>query len=310
MNIAIFYIAILIGQSNRQVKVEKKPDLSPSSELMIKDVAALNNLAFYRKGAYKQPLKALLPYGMLATKKWLQAKGMSVHAIDNAVKTETLLLLTSGVYSQYTRSLTWEGVVSSMQRIEMDTGDSWPKVTVGGLTAMALSGFSQYLELNSNSSIHLYSQTKLPAWLSRLTLPLTFQAHITGKLWVEGLLENQTYIKQHQWAQELPPLYFSCPEKAILELLMDVPNHLSFEHADELMQGLVNLSPRKLNGLLTACKNIKVKRLFFWLAERHGHPWLSKLPVANYDLGSGKRVIAKAGKLNTKYLMTVPSSMA
>ena len=50
------------------------------------------------KGAYKQSLKALLPYGMLATKKWLAAQGMSAHAIDNAVKTETLLLLARGVY--------------------------------------------------------------------------------------------------------------------------------------------------------------------------------------------------------------------
>ena len=61
------------------------------------------------KGDYKKSLKALLPYGMLATKKWLAEQGLSAHAIDTAVKTETLLLLATGVYSQYSRSLSWEG---------------------------------------------------------------------------------------------------------------------------------------------------------------------------------------------------------
>ena len=72
---------------------------------------------------------------------------------------------------------------------------------------------------------------------------------------------------------ELPPVYFSCPEKAILELLMDLPDRVTFEHADELMQGLVNLSPRKLDTLLKACKSVKAKRLFFWMAKRQAYPW-------------------------------------
>ena len=96
----------------------------------------------------------------------------------------------------------------------------------------------------------------------------------------------------------------------MLELLVDLPNAVTFEHANELMQGLVNLSPRKLDALLKACKSVKVKRLFFWLAKRQSYPWFSKLNVADYDLGSGKRVVAKGGKLDTDYLITVPSHMA
>ncbi|MFT6876181.1 MAG: hypothetical protein ACJAZF_002298 [Granulosicoccus sp.] len=41
----------------------------------------------------------LLPYGMLATKKWLAEQGLSVHALDNAVEAESLLLLATSVYS-------------------------------------------------------------------------------------------------------------------------------------------------------------------------------------------------------------------
>ena len=95
-----------------------------------------------------------------------------------------------------------------------------------------------------------------------------------------------------------------------LPALESVLTAVTFEHADELMQGLVNSSPRKLDTLLKACKSVKVKRLFFWLAKRHGYPWYDKLNSARYDLGSGKRVVAKGGKLDTEFSITVPSHMA
>jgi hypothetical protein len=185
-----------------------------------------------------------------------------------------------------------------------------PPVVVGGLSALSLSGLSQYLSLGNKPHIHLYVAGKLPTWLVRLSLPVEFEGHSTNKLWPESLLMDKLFIKEHEWEVELPPVYFSCPERAVLELLMDLPDSVTFEHADELMQGLVNLSPRKLDTLLKACKSVKAKRLFFWLAKRQAYPWFSKLNVKDYDLGSGKRVVAKGGKLDTDYLITVPSHMA
>lgn len=269
-----------------------------------------NSVDDVAKGAYKQPLKELLPYGMLATRKWLAEQGLSAHALDNAVKTETLLPLAVGVFSQYSRSVSWEGVVASMQRMEKDDVESVPPVIVGGLSALALSGLAQYLSLGSTPHIHLYAQGQLPTWLARLSLSMEFEGHRTAKLWPERLLQDKAFLKKHEWEAGLPPVYFSCPEKAMLELLMDLPDAVSFEHANELMQGLVNLSPKKLDALLQSCKSVKVKRLFLWFAKRQNYHWLSKLDAANYDLGSGKRVVAKGGKLDAEYLITVPSHMA
>lgn len=263
------------------------------------------------KESYKQTLKTLLPYGMLATKKWLAEQGLSEHALDNAVKTDTLLLLATGVYSQYSRAVTWEGVVASMQRMmDKNVDDQLPSVVVGGLSALSISGLSQYLSLGSTPHIHLYATKKLPSWLVRLSLPIKFEGHGTRKLWPDSLSKDRAFVKEHEWGEQLPPVYFSCPEKAILEVLMDLPESVSFEHADELMQGLVNLSPRKLDTLLKGCKSVKVKRLFCWLAKRQAYPWFDKLNLENYDLGSGKRVVAKGGKLDTEYLITVPQHMA
>jgi hypothetical protein len=66
------------------------------------------------------------------------------------------------------------------------------------------------------------------------------------------------------------------------------------------------LSPRNLQKLLEECKNVKVKRLFLWFADRHKYIWLSKLEIERINLGSGNRMIAKGGKLDNKYKITVP----
>jgi hypothetical protein len=75
------------------------------------------------------------------------------------------------------------------------------------------------------------------------------------------------------------------------------------------MEGLRNLSPRRLQGLLADCKSVKVKRLFFWFAERHNHVCLQKLDRAGIDLGKGKRMLVRGGKLDSKYNITVPERL-
>jgi hypothetical protein len=95
----------------------------------------------------------------------------------------------------------------------------------------------------------------------------------------------------------------------MLELLDEVPRRETFHQADVLMDGLRTLSPRRLQALLVDCKNVKVKRLFFWFAERHNHAWLQKLDRSAVDLGKGKRMLVRGGKLDTKYNITVPENL-
>ena len=76
-----------------------------------------------------------------------------------------------------------------------------------------------------------------------------------------------------------------------------------------IMEGLVNLRPRRLQGLLEDSRSVKVKRLFFFFADRHHHKWLSHLNREKVNLGSGKRVVFKGGKLDPKYHITVPEEL-
>lgn len=252
---------------------------------------------------HKITLDSLLPYGMIATKQWMLFMGLSLHSIDNALKSKKLVMQATGVYARNGVPVTWQGVVCSLQRM------SEQAVHVGGLSALEILGFGHYLSDKKSLTIHLYSHNKLPPWLGKLKVPVNFKWHGTKTLWLSDSLVLETYVMEHSWREDLPTVKLSCPEKACLEMLMNVPKNISFDHADELMQSMTSLSPKKLVVLLHACRNVKVKRLFFWLAERQGYSWTKKLDYKKFDLGKGKRVIANKGKLDSRYLITVPESL-
>ncbi|AIN15166.1 hypothetical protein BZ21_307 [Yersinia pseudotuberculosis] len=97
----------------------------------------------------RQQLRKLLPLEMVATKQWLLDQGLSLHFLDNAVRSSTLLPLTAGVYCLLEARVSWQGVVASLQRM------SEQPIHVGGLTALELAGLGQL------SSIFISGQRRL-----------------------------------------------------------------------------------------------------------------------------------------------------
>ena len=69
------------------------------------------------------------------------------------------------------------------------------------------------------------------------------------------------------------------------------------------------MSPRRLEKLLLDCRSVKVKRLFFFFADRHQHAWLQRLNKEAIDLGKGKRLLVRGGALNAVYQITVPKDL-
>ena len=98
----------------------------------------------------------------------------------------------------------------------------------------------------------------------------------------------------------------SAPERAILEVMNFVNSNAAFDHAVELCEGLTTLRPDVAQELLENCRSVKAKRLFLWASERSGHAWLSKIDLANVNLGKGKRALYQGGMLDKKYMITVP----
>lgn len=194
-------------------------------------------------------------------------------------------------------------------------GESVPlPVYVGGLSALREAGFVQYLSLGSKERVELYSPEPKPYWLpavlSQLENGTSVNWHKTQRMWPD-LTEAHSFQNQPGLSRSSSEGSFmlASPERAFIELLDDVPKQISFEHADEIMQGLMNLSPRKLEPLLKSCNSVKTKRLFCWLADRHQHSWWKKLDYQTFNLGAGKRVIHQGGRLDSRYKITVPGHM-
>ena len=148
-------------------------------------------------------------------------------------------------------------------------------VAVGGRTALGLQGFVHYLQ-HTETEVHLYGPKTPPTWLTKLSLDVRLVFHNDKRLFRSqtaslGNLNDaanpsageNAALTTMPWGAWAWPLPLSTPERAILELLDELPDRESFHQVDKLFEGLTTLRPQRLQKLLTDCKNVKVKRLFF-----------------------------------------------
>ena len=245
-----------------------------------------------------------LPEGLLADAAWMEAHGYSSALRNQYVRAGWLESPARRVYRRSRASLTWQQVIISLQTV---LGYA---LTVGGRTALEQQGYAHYLSADMRE-VHIYGPKPPPTWLDDLPLPTKFRRHNSLRLFPGNaeLPEDVSTIIVSADSFTNYSIRYASKERAILELLDELPKHESFHHADVLMEGLSNLSPRRLQTLLEACASVKVKRLFLFFAERHRHAWLSKLDVSRINLGSGKRVLVKGGKFNPRFNITIPSDL-
>ena len=276
-----------------------------------------------RSGLLNQ-LASKLPEGMLVDAAWLKAQGYSTQLQHQYVKSGWLEQPTRSVFRRPRGSLSWQQVVVSLQNIL-----NYSPLIVGGRTALELQGYAHYL-VQTTTVVHLYGPKPPPGWLSKLPLAVKFVYHNDRRLFKNGPVtkglgslkwnvdkgeaRDVTSLRggdvtELTWGQWDWSLTLSTPERAIFELLDELPNHETFEQVDALFGGLANLRPARLQKLLKDCASVKVKRLFFFFADRHKHPWLKRLNKEAVDLGSGKRMLAKGGILDPTYQITVPGDL-
>lgn len=255
----------------------------------------------------RNTLIEIMPSGSLASKSWLKDQHFSEHAIDNLLKAHQLTKLGYGVYTRPGSKSEWQDVIVFLQR-QLETD-----LTVGGLTALEVQGFAHYLSFSARKNVHLYGADQLPLWIKGVDDNVTYYRHTLGELFGKPIkeaagVEINKFTMNLSWKGGSEGIRVSIPERAALEILSLIPENMSFEHGDELFENFSTLSPRKMQSLLELCDSVRVRRLFLWYAERHNHSWLKKLELEKVDMGSGNRVIAKGGKLNTKYKITVPAN--
>lgn len=286
----------------------------------------------YQKRQKINRLQRLLPEGLLADAAWFTSAGYPSSLRSRYLTGGWLQQVTRGVFRRplyksrldnEPAPLHWQHVVLSLQ-IVMERS-----IVIGGRTALRLHGFSHYTSSSEPREVHLYGDAQAPGWLKKLPIETAFVFHNARKLFraepiaksfetLNAILSSDepdfhmpihgsltwTYIGDWLW-----PLVLSTPERAVLELLDELPDKETFHQADVLIAGCTTLSPKRLNRLLEECRSVKVKRLFLWFADRHRHAWSAQLDRDHIDLGAGKRMLARGGRFDPKYQITVPENL-
>ena len=265
-----------------------------------------------------------MPSGLLAPASWLDEHGYYRQLLSHYVRSGWLESPAHGVYRRPGVPLKWQHVVASL------TLTSAQPLHIGGATALQHAGFGHYARMSGAETIRLYGPMRLPAWVRALPVPekflmrpdAAFGSLPVPRVWVsregardaKGLLMDDAALAQSglritRWGESDWPLVYATDERAILEMLGDVPGSESVYEAHVMLQGMVNLRPDAMSMLLRRCASIKAKRLFLALASRHRHAWFDKLDLDGVGLGSGKRALFAKGKLDVKYHITLPADL-
>lgn len=235
------------------------------------------------------------PKGVVATLPWLQQHGVSRDLVKKYQRSGWVRRIQHGAYGRLNDVVVWAGGLNSIQyQLELP-------VHLGAKRALELQGYGHYVRMREGGDLHLFGpkRTRLPTWFVRQDwgVKLVFSASdlFPGKMEL-GLTER---------VDGDFPIRLSAPERAIFEVLEDVPRLQSFGEARQLMAGLTTLRPELVQQLLEACRSVKAKRLFLFLAEEAGHAWVKELNILQLDLGKGKRSIVKGGRFDKRYQITV-----
>lgn len=242
-------------------------------------------------------LTRLLPEGVAAPAAWLAANGYSRQLVRKYMLSGWLASLGHGAYARADQPVGWEGVLLGLHRLGK------VHCHVGGLSALNRQGGAHFLPLGGEPNILVMIARKPPAWVRKLNLDpaLVFDTRrlFDDKADETGMVTLSTGIRD--WT-----LPMAGAERAIMEMLNDVRDRESFEHAVQMFEGLTVLRPGMINDLLAACRSIKVKRLFLFLAHHFDYPWAKRLETDDLDLGNGNRQVIKGGRLDKNFLITVP----
>lgn len=257
-----------------------------------------------------------VPPGFIVDAAWTARHAISRQSISAYIKQGWLERIATGVYRrpfsarETTQAVTgWKISLLSAQWI---MGNAFH---VGGLTALGLRGHTHYLQLGGDTRVYLYG-FDIPDWLMTLTSDARFVRRGHGLFPDENNgVENNEFSLSDDPDEELAmspwrwPIKMSSAERAILEVLDELPKNESFHNLDMVFEGLVNLRPKMLTTLLTQCRSVKVKRLFFVYADKHAHAWLKHIDRSQIDMGRGDRALLPGGRLHPIYRVTVPADL-
>jgi len=236
------------------------------------------------------------PSGTIAVTKWFNANGVSSQLLNKYKKSGWIEAVGTGAFKKANDNVDYTGGVYAIQN---QLGLS---IHPGGKTALSMQGKAHYLELKTkNAYLYRFKDEKIPAWFKNQTWDISIK-HCSSNFLPRDMELIDYKINNYE-------IKISSPARAILECLLFASNAEDLLACYQLMEGLNNLNPGKVNNLLKSCTSVKVKRLFLFMADDIGHAWFKYINLSDIDIGRGKRSFGKNGIYIDKYKITIPKNM-
>lgn len=237
--------------------------------------------------------------GTLVLQQWLTENGISYSLAQKYAQSGWLKRLSPGVYYRPgTKDDLKPDWVDAVQAMDIQLHHP---VHLAGLGSLSHQGLSHYLQLGEAQVwIGVRNKQSLPKWFREFPNQHWFYC---GNHKLEIVSEQDLKVI----AVKGKELMASCPELAAYEVVDAIGKQISFQHAAELFQGLVSLSPRKVQSLLERSSSVQSNRVFLFLGHYYRHQWTQRLDETRIALGSGKRQVVNNGRFDQRYQITVPA---
>lgn len=202
--------------------------------------------------------------GQPLTARWLADHGVSPQLASHYVRNGWLERLGRGFFVRKGDRPTLERSLS----VGMSGGH------VGGKTALAWHGHRHNLYFEERVLVYSHSGARLAPWLSE-----RFPVEVRNRrLFGQG---DRTGVVMRP-----DGVLVSEPERAVLEMLSEVPSRQSMEEAENLVEMLYGLRPTPMEELLRDCLSVKAVRLFLAMARRSSLPVLDGMDLERVRLGA------------------------
>lgn len=120
-------------------------------------------------------------------------------------------------------------------------------------------GVRYFVRVKTKTLLYGSGDQRLPPWVTK-----NFKLEYRRKNLFRP--NDQVAIAISRYCDRPDAPLVSEPERAVLEMLSEVPQRQSLTEARELVQSLVSLRPELMQQLLRSCRSIKTVRLFLTLS--------------------------------------------
>lgn len=225
---------------------------------------------------------------------WLKKNGYSDQLISKYRQSGWLTSLAKGVVFRTGDKLSAYAAVSCYNN-QLNR-----QLRVAAHSALELFGFNHYVPMGKPVLMVAYSGISIPKWMNADYFDRTIKPFETNMF---------TTIQTSTVKVEGVNLLVSSPEQAFMECMLLAPDRYGYMDLYYIMEQLTSLRADVVQTLLETIKNLRVKRMFLYMAEKAGHYWFEMLDMVKIDIGTSKLQLVEKGIYISKYKITVPKEL-